>query len=126
MDKPDPAHRFKVLNGVIAIAYGVACLVLLLLLLLGVPVSDTLWNANRALVAALFFAAFIYRIVQWVNRRDERRGDQPSGLFGLRYPGSNIGLFAGMGDINPSRFAGIVVAVTVAVLAVMLFLRKPF
>ena len=126
MDKPDPKDRFKVLKGVITIAYGAFCIVLLLFLLLGKPVPDQIWNANRALVAALFFAAFVYRIAQWVNRRDERHDATPSGLFGLRYPGTNTGMFAGMGDINPSQFASIAVAVTFAVLALLLFLRNSF
>ena len=37
----------------------------------------------------------------------------------------NAGMFAGMSHINPSRFASIAVAVTIAVLAVLLFLWKP-
>jgi hypothetical protein len=36
------------------------------------------------------------------------------------------GNFTGMGGINTSRFGGIALAVTVAVLAVLLFLWKPF
>jgi hypothetical protein len=126
MAEPDPEDRYKVLAGVINIVSGVACIVLLLLLLLEVRLPDNVNNAIKALVAALFFAAFVYKIVLWVNRRDERRDARPSGLFGLRYPGTNTGMFAGMSDINPSRFASIAVAVTLAILAVLLFLRKPF
>src|SRR5262245_3822171 len=117
MNEADPKDRYRVLAGVTNIASGVAGIVLLLLLLLEVRLPDNVNNAIKALVAVLFFACFVYRIVLWVNRRDERHDDKPSGLFGLRYPGTNTGMFAGMGDINPSRFASIAVAVMVAVLA---------
>jgi len=121
MSEPDPEDRYKVLTGVINIASGVAGIMLLLLFLLEVWLPDNVNNAIKALVAAIFFACFVYRIVLWVNRPIERRNDTPTGLFAVLFPRLTAGVYP---DINPVRFASIAVAVTVAVLAVLLSLRK--
>jgi hypothetical protein len=58
---------------------GIGCVALLLLLPFDLTTSDTLDTTIGGFVATFCFAYAVYKLVRWVNRRDEPQGVNPYG-----------------------------------------------
>jgi hypothetical protein len=74
VDEPDPEDRYKVFTGVLKLAAALGSLAYVIYLACeGRVLPNVLWECAAFACTALTFSFFVYRVVKWINRRDERR-----------------------------------------------------